>query len=182
MNRSEWLHSQDQLRLRSLASAGSDAELVEAMEMCNHVTEQIPGRCSQSAVLWKSTSQQGLHTTQTSPCLFPSLIVFYYYWDSLSHLWGPQYNLLLLMKWDLSLYFLELLCHHTIERGLVLYTTLMGRVGFPGDSEVKNPPANAGDAGSIPVLGRSPGGGNGNPFQFLPGEFHEQRSLVGYSP
>ena len=33
---------------------------------------------------------------------------------------------------------------------------------------VKNPPANVGnirDAGSIPVLGRSPGGGNGNPLQ-----------------
>ena len=33
---------------------------------------------------------------------------------------------------------------------------------------VKNPPANAGeikDAGSIPGLGRSPGGGNGNPLQ-----------------
>ena len=190
MNRSAWLHSQDQLRLRSLASAGSDAELVEAMEMCNHVTEQIPGRCSQSSVLWKSTSQQGLHTTQTSPCLFPSVIGI---WRSISRSFtsteivcltseAPQYNLLLLMKWDLSLCFLELLCHHTIERGLVFYTTLMGRVGFPGDSEVKNPPANAGDAGSIPVLGRSPGGGNGNPFQFLPGEFHEQRSLVGYSP
>ena len=34
---------------------------------------------------------------------------------------------------------------------------------------VKNPPAKAGDArdvGSIPGLGRSPGGGNGNPFQY----------------
>ena len=31
---------------------------------------------------------------------------------------------------------------------------------------VKNPPANAGDTGLIPVLGRSPGGGNGNPFQY----------------
>ena len=34
---------------------------------------------------------------------------------------------------------------------------------------VKNPPANAGaagDAGFIPVSGRSPGGGNGNPFQY----------------
>ena len=31
---------------------------------------------------------------------------------------------------------------------------------------VKNPPANAGDAGSIPVLGRFPGGGHGNPFQY----------------
>ena len=34
---------------------------------------------------------------------------------------------------------------------------------------VKNPPANAGDpkdAGSIPALGRSPGGGHGNPLQY----------------
>ena len=30
---------------------------------------------------------------------------------------------------------------------------------------VKNPPANAGDPGSIPGSGRSPGGGNGNPLQ-----------------
>ena len=37
--------------------------------------------------------------------------------------------------------------------------------GFPGDSVVKNPPANAGDAGSIPVSGRSPGAGNGHPLQ-----------------
>ena len=32
-------------------------------------------------------------------------------------------------------------------------------------SAVKNPPANAGDAGLIPGLGRSPGGGNGNSLQ-----------------
>ena len=30
---------------------------------------------------------------------------------------------------------------------------------------VKNLPANAGDMGSIPELGRSPGEGNGNPLQ-----------------
>ena len=30
----------------------------------------------------------------------------------------------------------------------------------------KNPPANAGDVGSIPGSGRSPGGGNGNPLQY----------------
>ena len=43
------------------------------------------------------------------------------------------------------------------------------RVGFPGGSVVKNPPANAGDTedvGSIPALGRSPGGGNGDPLQY----------------
>ena len=38
--------------------------------------------------------------------------------------------------------------------------------GFPGGSVVKNLPANAGDAGSIPGFGRSPGGGNGNPLQY----------------
>ena len=31
---------------------------------------------------------------------------------------------------------------------------------------VKNPPANAGDAGSIPGSGGSPGEGNGNPLQY----------------
>ena len=31
---------------------------------------------------------------------------------------------------------------------------------------VKNPPANAGDAGLIPGLGRSPGEGNGTPLQY----------------
>ena len=34
---------------------------------------------------------------------------------------------------------------------------------------VKNPSANAGDVrdtGSVPGLGRSPGGGNGNPLQY----------------
>ena len=41
--------------------------------------------------------------------------------------------------------------------------------GFPGGSVVKNPPANAGDAGDsglIPALGRSPGGENANPLQY----------------
>ena len=49
----------------------------------------------------------------------------------------------------------------------------------------KNPPANARDirdAGSIPGLGRSPRGGDGNPSPvFQPGESHRLRSLVGYS-
>ena len=51
---------------------------------------------------------------------------------------------------------------------------------------VKNPPANAGDIidmGLIPGLGRSPGGGHGNPLQCSCLENpHGQRSLVGYRP
>ena len=39
-------------------------------------------------------------------------------------------------------------------------------MGFPGGTMVKNPPANAGDVGLIPVLGRSPGEGNENPLQY----------------
>ena len=31
---------------------------------------------------------------------------------------------------------------------------------------VKNPPMNAGDAVSVPRLGRSPAGGSGNPLQY----------------
>jgi len=38
--------------------------------------------------------------------------------------------------------------------------------GFPDGSVIENPPVNAGDAGSIPGSGRSPGEGNGNPFQY----------------
>ena len=39
-------------------------------------------------------------------------------------------------------------------------------LGFPGDSDDKESSCNAGDLGSIPGLGRSPGGGDGNPLQY----------------
>ena len=55
-------------------------------------------------------------------------------------------------------------------------------MGFPGGSMVKNPPANAVDVGSIPGSGRSLGEENGNPPIFLPGKFHEEGILAGYSP
>ena len=60
-------------------------------------------------------------------------------------------------------------------------------MGFPGGSVVNNPSASAGDArdvGLIPGLGRCPGVGNDTPPPpvFLPGKFHRQRSLGGYSP
>ena len=52
--------------------------------------------------------------------------------------------------------------------------------------EDKNPPANAGetrDMSLIPGLGRSRGEGDGNLLQyFLPGKFHGQKNLAGYSP
>ena len=56
-------------------------------------------------------------------------------------------------------------------------------MGFSGGSGVKNPPANAGDTGSVPGSGRSSGERDGSTTPgFLPGESHGQRSLAGYSP
>ena len=51
-----------------------------------------------------------------------------------------------------------------------------------GTSDNKEPACNAGDPGSVPGSGRSPGEGNGYPLPFLPRESRRQRSLVGYSP
>ena len=46
----------------------------------------------------------------------------------------------------------------------------LGRGGFLGGAEVKNPPADAGDVrdtGSVPGSGRYPGVGNGTPLQYF---------------
>ena len=49
---------------------------------------------------------------------------------------------------------------------ILVYTSINCKLGFLGGSVVKNPPANAGDVGLIPGLGRSLGKGNGNPPQY----------------
>ena len=59
----------------------------------------------------------------------------------------------------------------------------MATLGFPCVSVVENLPAKAGDPGSILGVGKIPYKGEWLPTPvFLPGEFHGQRSLVGYSP
>ena len=51
-------------------------------------------------------------------------------------------------------------------------------MGFPGVAAVKNPPANAGE-----IPGRIAWSREWQPTPvFLPGKFHIQQSLVGYSP
>jgi len=39
-------------------------------------------------------------------------------------------------------------------------------MGFPGGSDGTESACNVGDSGSMPVLGRSLGGGHGNPLQY----------------
>ena len=83
---------------------------------------------------------------------------------------------------------------HTLNRYLLcdfskkIFPTLLEMpISYIGASQVvlvvKNPPANAGDEGSIPESGRSPGGWHGNPLQNSSLEDPRgQRSLMGYSP
>ena len=58
---------------------------------------------------------------------------------------------------------------------------LRGCIGVPAGSVVKNLPANAGDTGSIPGSGSSPGEGNGNPLQYLAWEIPRTEHLAGYT-
>ena len=55
-------------------------------------------------------------------------------------------------------------------------------LGFPGGLVGKESTCNVGDLGLIPGLGRSPGGGHGNPLQYSCLENpHGRKSLVVYS-
>ena len=66
-----------------------------------------------------------------------------------------------------------------LEKGMVPIP-----VFWPRRLGSKETTCQAGDMGSIPDWGGSPGGRNSNPLRYLrvPRECHEQRSLVGYSP
>ena len=55
-------------------------------------------------------------------------------------------------------------------------------MGFPGGSDGKESICNEGDLSSAPELGRSPGGGHGNPLQDSCLKNPHERSLMGYSP
>ena len=65
----------------------------------------------------------------------------------------------------------------TLEPPKVKSVTVSTSIGSDGKASAYN----AGDPGSIPGSGRSPGEGNGIPV-FLPGKPHGQRNLVGYRP
>ena len=70
-----------------------------------------------------------------------------------------------------------------LQRSCLLALKIHVSLNFPGDSVVKNLPANAGDAGLILGSGRFPWRRVRQPTPvFLPGESHGQRSLMGYSP
>ena len=49
---------------------------------------------------------------------------------------------------------------------LCLFSLSANGMGFPGGATGKETACNAGDTGSVPESGRSPGGGCGNPLQY----------------
>ena len=53
-----------------------------------------------------------------------------------------------------------------LDTAFSIWPPLWEVLGFLGGSAVENLPANAGAVGLIPGSGRSPGEGNGNPFQY----------------
>ena len=66
------------------------------------------------------------------------------------------------MKLGNQLYFPENDDCNIKDNGKILSTNL----GFPGGSDSEESACNAGDPGSIPGSGRSPGEGNDNPLQY----------------
>ena len=72
-------------------------------------------------------------------------------------------NLHLLICVNIINYVKVNLCHMAKD---TIYNTLGNIMGFPCSSVHKDSACSAGDLSSIPGLGRSPGEGHGNPFQY----------------
>ena len=80
---------------------------------------------------------------------------------------------------DLGQYLSTLCLSFSIYKTRIVIPT----AGFAGGLDGKESACNAGDLGLVPGLGRSLGGGHGNPLQYSCLEnLHGQRSLAGCSP
>ena len=91
--------------------------------------------------------------------------------------------------WQTTIHEVERESHTTgcltfdVQTACPLCCKLVYSRGFPSGSEGKESACIVGGIGSIPGLGRSPGGGHGNPLQYSCLENPRgQRSLVGCSP
>ena len=84
------------------------------------------------------------------------------YWALLTSFCGPECHSFYRPKHTIGL----LLCPGTEVLSFVFYNLLKCEMGFPCSSVSEESACSAGDPGSIPGLGRSPGEGNGNPLQY----------------
>ena len=91
----------------------------------------------------------------------------------------------LLRPWDLLGKNTGVGCRVLLQGIISISISVRGTWGLPNGSVVKESACNAGDAGDtglIPGLGRSPGGGNGNPLQDSGLGNPTDRRACGYSP
>ena len=80
-----------------------------------------------------------------------------------------------MIKW-FGIFFSEAILNHSfltyelilifLNSDLLFFKLSVCSLGFPGGSDVKESACNAGDLGSIPELGRSPGEGKDFPLQY----------------
>ena len=99
----------------------------------------------------------------------PTSLHFHCYALGASHItshWPHSNSLLLVFLW-FPAYQINLFKKAEQIRSLIKIFYLPNEFqGFPSNSAIKNPACNAGDAGSVPGSGRTPGGENGNPLQY----------------
>ena len=76
-------------------------------------------------------------------------------------------------EWIRKLWYIYTMEHYSAIKKNISESVLMRWMklkpiiqGFPGGTDGKASACNGGDPGSIPMLGRSPGEGNGNPLQY----------------
>jgi len=131
---------------------------------------QIVHRCSAALLLYFSTDSLShfLNGCFLSPALLKSLRTFH-----ASFVIGDPASNLIEKTEAIRETLIYLRTTKSVHSRTYVFLSVIGEIisfwGFPGGAVVKNPLANAGDAedaGSIPRLGRSPGGGNGNPLQY----------------
>ena len=86
------------------------------------------------------------------------------------YLWGEVTQVLLFHQVDhslvVSLHIYYISCSCTTALECYLFPLYFSVLGFPRGSDGKEYACNAGDLGSIPESGTSPGEGNGNPLQY----------------
>ena len=152
----------------SLAGMGFDFTVVAPL---------LPSRCSVSSVLRHGVCFLAGSNALLSMAVQPLLVILVFSQERMSA--RPS----ALSSWMCSQAQTYVKTYHIIHFKHVQFTVLSYNLilGFPGGSDGKASACNARDLGSIPGLGRCPGGGHGNPLQCSCLEIlYGQRSLASY--
>ena len=144
----------------------------EGTQMCGH-RSSTPGNCSSTCLSWSRPftrvqwQKQRCELHEWIRKVFSSCPLFHSPLSVLDKNYGPIVSLPSSLVRD----------HSMVQKILVFFPSLLSslqfllsltkeRRVFSGGSAVKDPPAKAGEVGSVPGLGWSPGEWNSNPLQY----------------